>query len=317
MIEDDLAIRINYHGGSVQQDRMIRDKLWSLKTGFKVSYHRATAVLSDGREFNCLLNPIKVNASIDYKEISIPFEDICLNKEQIGTTTEGIEEIGMQCGDIFTWKETKTDWLVCYQKIDEIAYFRSICCKCNVYVNFGPDFIQEGHIMGPTVHNIDWRQIPTAAWNNINYDGVLLLPKTKRVENFLKRFNKLTINGNQWMVQARNMMLEGIIEIAIKEDYNNATAYAQKEPPVKPVDYSSIYINGEDEVDCFEKYVYTIVGATDGVWSISDPKVAKIINTFNDSVTIGIISSKAGSFVLTYTYNTTETVTLDITIKSI
>ena len=77
MIEDDLAIRLNYHGGPVRQDRMIRDKLWSLKSAMRSSYHRATAVLSDGREFNCLMNPSKLNADLDYKEISIPFRDVC------------------------------------------------------------------------------------------------------------------------------------------------------------------------------------------------------------------------------------------------
>lgn len=313
MIDDDLGLRLNYHGGSVQQNRMIRDKLWSLKTGFKVSYHRATAVFTDDyeeREFNCLLNPTKVNEDVDIKEISIPFEDINLVSEEV-------ETVGTKCGDIFTWKETETKWLVCYQKIDELAYFRGACCRCNTIVNFGDSLTQEGHIMGPTVRNIDWRRIPSAAWNNINYDAVLLLPKTEEVLQYLKRFNKLTIDGNQWEVQARNMMLEGIIEIAIKEDYTNRTAYAQQEPEVDIVDYSGAYIAGPAEVDCFEKYLYKIEGASEGEWSVSDSKLAKIINVIDNSVTIGIISKKAGSFTLTYTYNTTDTVNLNITIRSI
>lgn len=310
MIDDDLGLRLNYHGGSVQQDRMIRDKLWSLKTGFKVSYHRATAILEEQREFDCLLNPTKVNEDVDIKEISIPFEDKNLS-------TNEVETIGIKCGDIFTWKETETKWLVCYQKIDELAYFRGACCKCNTIVEFGDGLFQEGHIMGPTILNIDWRRIPSAAWNNINYDGVLLLPKTEEVLQYLKRFNKLKIDGNQWEVQARNMMLEGIIEIAIKEDYTNTTAYAQREPEVTVVNYNSSYIVGPNEVDCFEKYLYKIEGASDGQWSVSNPNLAKIINVIDNSVTIGIISRKAGSFTLTYTYNETETVNLDIVIRSI
>ena len=316
MINDDLAIRLNYHGGSVRQDRMIRDKLWSLKTAMRSSYHRATAILFDGREFNCLMNPSKLNLDIDYKEISIPFEDVCLNKERKGKTSEGIEPIGMKCGDIFTWKETETDWLVYVQRVDELAYFRAGCYKCNIEVEFG-DYKQKGHILGPSARNIDWRQYVNAFWNNINYDAILLLPKTDEVLEHLKRFDKVFINDKQWEVQARNMFTEGVIEIAIREDFTNTYADAQvtPEPTPEPLP-EEVGIVGPTEVNCADMYTYRIQNApTAGTWEVNN-KLARVINVKGDSVTIGITTMKSGKFTLTY--NCGEyTTSLDITIKSI
>jgi hypothetical protein len=53
------------------------------------SYQAATAILEDGREFRCLINPDKNKPAYDNKIISIPYKDICLNKPMVGKTTEG------------------------------------------------------------------------------------------------------------------------------------------------------------------------------------------------------------------------------------
>ena len=98
---DNLNTRIGYRGGK-QQDRLISGKLASLKRALLYSYQAATAVLEDGREFRCLINPDKLKEDYDDKIISIPFEDVCLNKPRVGKTSEGIETIGMKTGDTFT-----------------------------------------------------------------------------------------------------------------------------------------------------------------------------------------------------------------------
>ena len=67
------------------------------------------------REFRCLINPNKNKPEYDNKILSIPFYDICLNKDRVGTTTQGQEEIGIKGGDVFTWKETNTKWLLVKQ----------------------------------------------------------------------------------------------------------------------------------------------------------------------------------------------------------
>lgn len=104
---DNMRTRLQYQGGNRQVDRMNEDKLRTLKRALLYSYQSATAVLADGREFRCLINPDQIKNDYDNKYISIPFEDICLNKDKTTSqgeqkTTDGIEKIGMKCGDVFT-----------------------------------------------------------------------------------------------------------------------------------------------------------------------------------------------------------------------
>ena len=98
---DNLNKRLNYRGNN-QQNRMISGKLASLKRALLYSYQAATAILEDGREFRCLINPDKLKTNYDDKIISIPFEDICLNSDKIEKTSEGIQPIGIKTGDVFT-----------------------------------------------------------------------------------------------------------------------------------------------------------------------------------------------------------------------
>ena len=109
---DSLAARLQYYGGDRQINRMNEDKLRTLKKALLYSYQSATACLSDGRKFRCLINPDHIKNTYDNKYISIPFKDICLNEKEIKKTSEGLQEIGMKPGDVFTWVENGTEWLV-------------------------------------------------------------------------------------------------------------------------------------------------------------------------------------------------------------
>ena len=95
------------------------------------SYQAATAVLSDGKEFRCLINPDKNKPAYDNKILSIPYKDICLNGPRMGKTSEGEIDINIRSGDVFTWKETNTHWLVYLEYIEEDAYFRSEIRRCD------------------------------------------------------------------------------------------------------------------------------------------------------------------------------------------
>ena len=81
---EDLSTRLDYRGGEKQVPRMNEDKLNALKKALVRSYQSATAVLADGREFKCLINPDHLKNLYDDKIISIPFEDVCLNAEKVG-----------------------------------------------------------------------------------------------------------------------------------------------------------------------------------------------------------------------------------------
>ena len=78
--------RLQYQGGN-QEQRFINDKLHGLKKALLYSYQAATAILSDGKEFRCLINPDKNKPAYDNKIISIPYKDICLNAPRMGRKT--------------------------------------------------------------------------------------------------------------------------------------------------------------------------------------------------------------------------------------
>ena len=84
-----MKIRLNFDGGERQQGRMILDKLRSLKKALLYSYQAGTAILQDGREFRCLMNPDKLKNTYEDKIISIPFKDICIGQIVEGKDNEG------------------------------------------------------------------------------------------------------------------------------------------------------------------------------------------------------------------------------------
>ena len=140
---ENMSTRLQYAGGAPQNKRMNEDKLKSLKKALLYSYQSATAILADGREFRCLINPDQLKNEYDNKIISIPFEDVCLNEKEFneqgliraGKTSEGIRKIGLKPGDVITWKETNTDWLVYLQYFEETAYFRAELRRCKYTVD--------------------------------------------------------------------------------------------------------------------------------------------------------------------------------------
>ena len=174
---DNLRTRLKSNGGIPQINRMNEHKLQSLRKALLYSYQSATAILADGREFRCLINPDLIKHQYDEKFISIPFEDICLGvmteevdpetgevkkiekpKKPDGKTSDAIEKIGMKCGDVFTWKETNTDWIVYLQRLEETAYFRAEIrrCKYEVDVNGKKYKVFAGR---PSTNEIDWRNV--------------------------------------------------------------------------------------------------------------------------------------------------------------
>ena len=155
---DTMSTRLKYAGGNRQVDRMNEDKLRSLKKALLYSYQSATAILADGREFRCLINPDQIKNIYDNKYISIPFEDICLNEKEISAdgkiqirkTTEGLQEIGMKPGDVFTWKE------VYLRRLEETAYFRAEIRRCRYTVTID-DTEYKCYVARPSTNEIDWR----------------------------------------------------------------------------------------------------------------------------------------------------------------
>ena len=142
---DNMRTRLRYNGGEQQQSRMIEDKLRSLKKALLYSYQAGTMIIENPGyvenstdrlkklptlEFRCLMNPDKLTFDADKKMLSVPFEDVCLNAERAGKTSDGIVPVPISCGDTFVWKETDSRWLVTLRYLEELAYFRADVRKC-------------------------------------------------------------------------------------------------------------------------------------------------------------------------------------------
>lgn len=319
---DTLRTRLQFAGGKAQVGRMNESKLNSLKRALLYSYQSATAILQDGREFRCLINPDKLKNDYDDKIISIPFEDICLNQDKVGTTTQGIQEIGMKPGDVFTWKENNTSWIVYLQRLEETAYFRAEIrrCKYEVEIN-GKKY--KVYACKPNAE-ITWNKVSGVLWNDIDYSLEMYITNDESTNAALHRFTKLEINGKPWEVQAvDSMSSDGLIIVALKEWYQNTiedlVEEEKKEQEVedsKEEEITSPYIEGDAVVYPYDEKTYTIKNAEGGDWVIGSSK-GKIINKTETTVDIAIVTGRSGNLELKYVRENEKDIVLDITIKSL
>lgn len=322
---ENMSTRLNYAGGAPQIKRMNEDKLKSLKKALLYSYQSATAILSDGREFRCLINPDQLKNEYDNKIISIPFEDICLNQPRVGKTTEGIQLIGLKPGDVITWKETGTDWLVYLQYFEETAYFRAELRRCKYTVDVdGVEY--KCYAARPSVNEIDWRVQQKNIWNDIDYNLKMYITKDEKTEAFFHRFTVVKINGKPWEVQAiDNMSSDGIIIIALKEHYQNTIQDKEdekKKEAAEAVEKQSSKIPkkqpiilGPNIVYPYDECSYSVENISGGDWVLETTK-AKIIDATDTTVDIEITTGRSGNFELIYT-NHDVIIKYPITIESL
>ena len=156
-----MQTKLGYRGGN-QEGRMQQDKLNGLKKALLYSYQAATAIIptidAEGntvnKEFRCLINPDKLNPEYDNKIISIPYEDVnLLDTEKV----EGIQPTNLKPGQVFTWKETNTDWIVYLQYLEEDAYFRADIRRCKYEVEINGHKYKV-YVRGPVETKINWNQ---------------------------------------------------------------------------------------------------------------------------------------------------------------
>ena len=323
---ENLQTRLQYKGGEKQLDRMKHSKVNTLKRALLYSYQSQTAILSDGREFRCLINKDKTKLYSDDKIISIPFEDICLNEKELTgvpigkyKTSEGTQIIGMKPGDVFTWKETNTDWIVYLQRLEETAYFRAEIRNCQYTLDIDGK-IYKVFARKKALGEIPWHTSKGMSWNDLDYSVEMYLTKDDITKNRYKRFDIIELDDRPWEVQAVDAMsVEGIVMVALKEYYRNSIEEALEEEkaevPTPEVDTRLPHITGDTEVYPYDTKVYTINGMTGGSWSL-DSKKAKIVSQTEESVTIEIVTGRSGEFELKYIKEDNEIV-FNITINSL
>lgn len=329
---DNLRTRLNYQGGITAESRFQKDKERSLKKALIYSYQAETAILSDGREFRCLINSDKTKADYDAKIISIPYEDICIGRiDENGNeikhnpdmkTSQAIEKIGMKCGDVFKWKETDTYWLVYLEKIEEDSYFRAEIYRCEEEVTINNKKYHI-YIRGPVETTIQWSQKQSSTWNELNYSLIIYITKDENTLDYFHRFKEIKINGRNWVIATVDpYSADGIIEVCLdeyftnelNEQYKEQQKQKQEEAMLPPVE--EFYIKGPKIVGPYEKHEYSIHGLDDGRWIINNDKKATFKQKTHSSIVVNFITGKSGNINLTYLTKDKE-VTLPIEIKSI
>lgn len=284
---DRLKLRLQYEGGT-QEGRMQNGKLKTLKKALLYSYQAATAILHDGREFRCLINRDQQTNDYDNKILSIPYRNICISSLEE-------EDTDIKVGDIIEWKETSTHWIIYSQYLEEDAYFRGDMRRCQEIEVAGQK--QYAYVKGPSEQDLSWKKVNNLYFNELNYTLQLYISKTDANLKQFKRFEVIKINGNSYEVQAVDKIsCEGIIEVYLKEYFNNSIAEAvNKEAEVNTS--SSPYIIGPALVYPYDIIEYKAQDV-EGKWFISDESLARFVSTTEDSAVVEIVTGKSGKFTL-------------------
>lgn len=320
--------RLNYYGGN-QEQRFINDKLKSLKRALLYSYQAATAKLADGREFRCLINPDKNKPAYDNKILSIPFEDICLNKKREGKIFQGTELTLVAPGDVFTWKETDTHWLIFLRFLEEDAYFRAEIRRCDQQIKI-EDYSYWVYIRGPVETSIEWAQKSGIEWNSLNYSLVMYVTADEITNNYFQRFKTIKIldprydKEKTWQVVGVDPYYgDGILQIFLDEFFENTiaeAAEAEKSINIKPkqlIDPTSVYINGPTVVKQYSKAYYEICNAKNGQWYLLWDGTQLDLKSSLKIIPLNINIGKSGIFTLIYRRDGEQDVTLDVTIEAV
>ena len=320
--------RLYYQGGN-QQQRFINDKLRGLKKALLYSYQAATAVLSDGKEFRCLINPDKNKPAYDNKILSIPYKDICLNAPKVGKTSQGEVQINIKPGDTFTWKQTNSNWLVYLQALEEDAYFRSEIRRCDQQVNIGDNFYWV-YIRGPVETSIEWNQKKGVQWNTLNYSLVMYITSDEVTNDYFERFKTIKVLDPRYNKQKTWQVVgvdpyygDGILQVFLDEYFENSIAdavAAQKNTQIKqenPVNESEAFISGPIEVQQYSKAYYEIKNAENGHWYLRWKGEEQDLNSSHKIIPLNVSIGELGTFTLIYRIQEQEDITLDVKIVAL
>ena len=316
---DNMRNRLDYNGGSIQQSRMVEDKLKSLKRALLYSYQAGTMIIDNPNEdnvlpqleFRCLMNPDKRTFETDKMMLSVPFRDICLNAPKVGKTTEGIIDVPIKCGKTFVWKETNTRWIVTLQYIEEYAYFRADVRKCFKYplTIDGKDYYFAS--IGEQEEITEWLRKNREEWNKLNYTRTIYLERNEDTLAFFKRFKIVKLPNVQgelesWEVQAvAPNSVDDILIVHVKEYFENQFEDLSNEIQNEIKEHNEI----EENLVCkvYDKISYTTNYVAEALWSIEN-KTPGLAPNIEDAVVQGdkttiyvqLCNGKTGEFDLYY-----------------
>lgn len=260
--------RINYYGGAAQQDRMIRDRLWTLMRATKHSYQAArfNRYPEYEKEVVGVFNPVTVNQDYDTKMISTPFDS------------------GYKVGDVFRWENTQTLWIIYNQNLTELAYFRGSTRRCNYMVRWvnGERELCETPIsvIGPSMPDHTRMINGMMAGSFIVPSGNLICLVTDNQKNrgYFHDDQTFIILGISYRVtNIDRLSMPGVIQIRateyttnmIEDDVEEDIRNAWNIQPIIPEHQSEYGIEGPVSVKPYEEAEFTAI-VKGGTWFIAE-----------------------------------------------
>lgn len=260
--------RINYYGGAAQQDRMIRDRLWTLMRATKHSYQAArfNRYPEYEKEVVGVFNPVTVNQDYDTKMISTPFDS------------------GYKVGDVFRWENTQTLWIIYNQNLTELAYFRGSTRRCNYMVRWvnGERELCETPIsvIGPSIPDHTRMINGMMAGSFIVPSGNLICLVTDNQKNrgYFHDDQTFIILGISYRVtNIDRLSMPGVIQIhateyttnMIEDDVEEDIRNAWNIQPIIPEHQSEYGIEGPVSVKPYEEAEFTAI-VKGGTWFIAE-----------------------------------------------
>ena len=316
MLTDNMNLRLNYMGGARQQDRMNEDKLRTLKKALLYSYQAITLENEQGEYYRALLNPDKLKNDYDQKTLSIPFNDICLNQERVGTMTQGLQSTKISTGQVFRNVDNDTYWLIYLRNLEETAYFHAEVRRCKEEVEINGHKYKV-YVRGPVETKIQWNQKKGDNWNNLNYSLLMYITENEETREFFHRFSKIKVRDKPYECQVQDSFAaDDIIEVVLLETYDNPLEEEEGIPAVELIqpEEGQPFISGESYVGPYSINEYKIVGlAQGGTWSKDSNNVK--ITSDGDKIQVEILTGKPFKFNLSYTLDS-EVITKTIIVES-
>lgn len=297
--------RLEYFGGTAQEDRMINDKFRAFQRALLYSYQGCdvTAVqnlihatsLQKEPLYRALINPDKVKQDYDDKILSIDYKS------------------SFSPGDIFKWIGTNTYWLIYLQALTEDAYFRSEIRRCKHIIRFkdkNGDIKQTwAAIRGPVETKIDTIQKNQVRIDRPNWSLHILMPLNEDVVFAFDRYSRFLLDGKAWQVEAvDSLSTPNILEVQAEEYYIDRDADDLEEEVANGLIVEKIDPNPQDlgiqGLTFIKPNIAEIYTAPDseGVWSVKEKEFPICLKTTgNNQVTVIWKKTTSGQFTLQWT----------------
>ena len=306
---ENMRARLEYEGGTAQQDRMIRDKRKTFDRTVMYSYQGADVrIPGSDQSFKALINPNKNKPDYDDKVLSVGFES------------------GFIPGTVFEWERTGTKWLIYLQDLTELAYFLGDIRRCSYEIMWEDPITKQQHITyaavrGPVETKINFIQKNGISVDTPNHSLNIMLPKTEDTVEYFKRYSKFYLRGILdtdsmicWRVEAfDSISTPGILEITAVEYYSNEFEDDIEQGiagglVAKPIEVES-KIKGEGFIKPRLEYTFTYDGEEESSWSF-DAALPIKASIDGKSITLSWEKGYKGQFDLSYG-NTTRAIVVE------